>query len=117
MSDRRIEVEEVGGATVVTFVDKRILDEQNIQLIGEQLFSLVEDQNRDKIVLDFENVEYLSSAALGKLITLNKKVKAVDGQLRLCSIKKDIREVFMITRLDKVFPIDDDVDDSLDSLS
>ena len=40
---RRLEVEDIGDVTVVNFVDRKILDEQNIQVIGEQLFSLVDD--------------------------------------------------------------------------
>ncbi|MBL8797300.1 MAG: STAS domain-containing protein, partial [Planctomycetia bacterium] len=71
---KRLEVEDVGDVTVVNFTDRKILDEQNIQLIGEQLFSLVDESGRKKILLNFGNVEYLSSAALGKLITLNKKL-------------------------------------------
>jgi len=74
---RRLEVEEIGDVTVINFVDKKILDEQNIQIIGEQLFSLVDQEGRRKLLLNFGNVEYLSSAALGKLITLNKKTPAV----------------------------------------
>ena len=114
-SRRRIEVEEVGDVAVVKFVDKRILDEQNIQLIGEQLFSLVDDDGRRKILLDFTTVEYLSSAALGKLITMNKKVRAASGQLRLCSIKPEIYEVFEITKLNRIFKIHDDEDAALES--
>ena len=38
---RRLEVEDIGDVTVVNFTDRKILDEQNIQIIGEQLFSLV----------------------------------------------------------------------------
>ena len=112
---RRIEVEDVGDVTVVKFIDKRILDEQNIQLIGEQLFGLVDDDGKKKVLLNFSNVEYLSSAALGKLITMNKKVRGVNGQLRLCNIKPEIYEVFEITRLNKVFPIDSTEDDALES--
>ena len=110
---RRIDIEEVGDVTVANFVDKKILDENNIQLIGNQLFGLVEEDGRQKIVLDFVNVEYLSSAALGKLITLDKKVKAVNGQLRLCSIRPDIYDVFAITRLNKLFDIHDDQESAL----
>jgi len=77
---RRLEVEHIGDVTVVNFVDRKILDEQNIQIIGEQLFSLVDAEGWRKILLNFSNVEYLSSAALGKLITLNKKTAASAGQ-------------------------------------
>jgi anti-sigma B factor antagonist len=111
---RRIEVEEVEGVAIVEFVDKRILDEQNIQLIGDQLFELVDDLGKKKLLLNFANVEYLSSAALGKLMTLNKKVKTAGGELRLCNIKPEIKEVFSITKLDKMLRIFNSEQDALD---
>ena len=104
----RLEVEEIGDVTVVNFVDRKILDEQNIQIIGEQLFELVDVQGRKKILLDFKNVDYLSSAALGKLITLNKKATTSGGKLVLCNIRPEIKEVFEITKLDKFFKIKED---------
>jgi anti-sigma B factor antagonist len=105
---QRLEVEDIGDVTVVNFTDKKILDEQNIQVIGEQLFSLVDELGRKKILLNFSNVEYLSSAALGKFITLNKKVNGSGGKLILCAIDPTIYEVFEITKLNKVFNIQKD---------
>src|SRR6202035_5986825 len=102
---RRLEVEDYGEITVVNFIDRKILDEQNIQKIGEDLFSLVDELGRRKILLNFGNVEYLSSAALGKFITLNKKVNAAGGRLILCNIDPQIYEVFEITKLNKLFNI------------
>jgi len=102
---RRLEVENIGDVTVVNFVDRKILDEQNIQIIGEQLFSLVDEEGSRKLLLNFGNVEYLSSAALGKLITLNKKLQNAKGRLILCNIDAQIHEVFEITKLDKFFKI------------
>jgi anti-sigma B factor antagonist len=102
---RRLEVEHIGDVTVVNFVDRKILDEQNIQIIGDQLFSLVDQEGLRKLLLNFGNVEYLSSAALGKLITLNKKLQAAGGRLILCNIDPQIYEVFEITKLDKFFNI------------
>lgn len=105
---RRLEVEDNGEVTIVNFVDRKILDEQNIQKIGEDLFSLVEELGRKKVLLNFSNVEYLSSAALGKFITLNKKVANVGGKLVMCNINADIFEVFEITKLNKLFSIQTD---------
>src|SRR5438309_11660659 len=110
---RRLEVEPIGDVTVVNFIDHKILDEQNIQIIGEQLFSLVDQDHVKKMLLNFRNVEYLSSAALGKLITLNKKVQAAGGRLVLCNIDPQIREVFEITKLDKLFVIRGDEQEAL----
>jgi anti-sigma B factor antagonist len=105
---RRLEVEDIGDVTVVKFVDRRILDEQNIQIIGDQLFSLVDEVGRRKVLLNFANVEFLSSAALGKFITLQKKLQAANGRLILCNIDPEIYEVFEITKLDKFFTITKD---------
>lgn len=102
---RRLEVEDIGDVTVVNFIDRKILDEQIIQAIGEQLFSLVEEAGRRKLLLNFGNVEYLSSAALAKLITLNKKLQQAGGRLILCNIDPQIYEVFEITKLNKIFNI------------
>ena len=102
---RRIEVEEKGDIAVVGFIDKKILDEQNIQIIGEQLSELVDSEKRLKVILNFANVEYLSSAALGKIIALNSKLKKANGKLVLSNIRPDIKEVFTITKLDKLIII------------
>lgn len=102
---RRIEVSKVGDITLVKFVDKKILDEASIQELGVELFSLVEQDNRKAILLDFSTVEFLSSAALGKLITLDRKVKTHKGRLKMCCIRPEIYEVFQITKLNKVFDI------------
>ena len=102
---RRIDVSKVGEVTVVKFVDKKILDEASIQKLGVELFSLVEHDNRKSVLLNFSNVEFLSSAALGKLITLDRKVKAAKGRLKMSNIRPEIFEVFQITKLNKVFDI------------
>lgn len=110
---RRIAVTDVGEVTIVRFVDRKILDEANIQELGTELFKLVEQEQRKKLLLNFANVEFLSSAALGKLITLDKKVKANGGQLKLSNIRPEIYEVFAITKLNKLFDIKDEEADAV----
>ena len=48
---RRLTVSENGVVTVVRFIDKKILDESNIQEMGEELFRLVEKENRKLLLL------------------------------------------------------------------
>ena len=69
--------------TVVTFNDSKIIDEAEIQEFGQELYDLVEREGRKKIVLNFGNVEFLSSAALGKLIGFDKRVKQHGAELDL----------------------------------
>ena len=104
-SHHRLEVSEIGDVSVVRFVDRRILDAANIEGLGDELFELVEKENRKQMLLNFTGVEFLSSAALNKLIILDKKVKANAGKLVLCDLRQEIKEVFAITRLDQLFTI------------
>jgi anti-sigma B factor antagonist len=112
-SYRRLEVREVGDVTVVRFRDRKIVEDINIQELGSELFSLIEVDNRDKLLLSFTSVDFLSSAALGKLITLDKKMKAHGGALKLSNIRPEIYEVFAITKLNRLFDIKDDEADAL----
>ena len=101
----QIQVTESDDVTIVRFNERRIIDQMMIQEIGSALFDLVDTQNKKKILLNFDTVDFLSSAALGKLITLNKKVKTAEGTLKLCSIRPEIYEVFALTRLNQLFDI------------
>jgi len=102
---RRLDVSQVGDVTVVRFRDNKIIEDINIQELGQELFQLVEVENRKRLLLNFSAVDFLSSAALGKLITLDKKVKAAAGTLKLSNIRAEIYEVFSITKLNRLFDI------------
>ena len=110
---RRIRINDSGQVTVVTFNDSKIIDEVEIQEFGQELYDLVDRQDRKKIVLNFSNVEFLSSAALGKLIGFDKRVKQHGAELMLTNIRPEIYEVFAITKLTKLFTIKDDEADAL----
>jgi len=110
---RHLEVSEVGEITVVHFRDQKIIEDLGIQELGQELFDLVQVENRNKLVLNFSSVDFLSSAALGKLITLDKKIKAQGGVLKLCNIRPEIYEVFAITRLNRLFDIKEDEAEAL----
>lgn len=113
----RLNISDVDGVTLVELTDRKILDEVNISQIGEQLNVLVADADAPKLVLDFSRVSHMSSSALGMLITLQKRVREKNGQLRLCGIQPNIREVFVITRLNEIFEICDTREDALASLA
>lgn len=116
-ANRRLNVSEVSDVTIVHFVDRKILDEANIQELGQELFELVEQKNSRNLLLNFSVVEFLSSAALGKLITLDKRVKSHSGKLKFSNIRPEIYEVFKITKLNKLFDIHEDEADAIVAFS
>ncbi|MEO0512212.1 MAG: STAS domain-containing protein [Planctomycetota bacterium] len=116
-NESRLRVTHQEGVTKVEFVDRNILDEANIQSIGEEISGIVDRNPGCKIIISFHNVDHLSSAALGTLITINNKVRNQNGQLRLAEIDPQIYEVFMITKLNKLFEIHDTSDQALSSFN
>ncbi len=113
----RISVGYTENATIITFTDEKILEEKDIQALQESIMSMLEQAERLNMILDFCNVRFLSSAVLGLLIRISKKIYERDGQLRLCNINPKIYEIFKITRLTKVFDICQDVESATESLS
>ena len=101
------------GVTVVNFADRKILDELAISEIGNELNKIVDEHDKIKMLLNFDSVEHLSSAALGMLITLNAKVGSANGALKLSDISPPIFEVFKITRLNKLFDIHDTAEQAM----
>jgi anti-sigma B factor antagonist len=104
-SESRLKVKRDGSIIEVSFRDRNILDEANIQQIGEELRAIVDSEPKCKLLINFTDVDHLSSAALGALITVHARVRATQGQLRLSNIDPQIYQVFVITKLNKMFEI------------
>jgi anti-anti-sigma regulatory factor len=93
-----LEVGEIADVAMVLFMDRK-MDEQKIEAIGDQLFSLV-DGGRKQLLLDFRHVEHPSNTLLNKLVALNQRVKAVGGSLSLLHLD---HVVIVSAGLDKGF--------------
>jgi anti-sigma B factor antagonist len=113
----KIGVEYAENATVITLAEEKILEEDDVRGLQEAIMSVIQQAGRINLVVDFRNVGFLSSAVLGALIKVSKKVYECNGQLRLCNINPKIHEIFKITRLTKIFDIYRDLADALEGLS
>jgi anti-sigma B factor antagonist len=111
----KISVEYSKNATIITFEEEKILEDANIKAIETSIMSVVEQSSGINMILDFRNVQFLSSAVLGLLIKISKKIYEKKGQLRLCNIDSKIYEVFKITRLTKIFEIYENLDQAAKS--
>ena len=103
-----LDVREVGDVTMVRFRDQRITEDRRAQEVGEELYSLLEGGNCHKLLLNLGSVDFLSSSALGKLITLDKRTRARGGVLKLSNICPELFQIFAVTRLDRLFDIERD---------
>jgi anti-sigma B factor antagonist len=116
-TESRLRVKNHDNVIQVEFIDRNILDEANIQTIGDELSTIIESKPNPKLLISFANVDHLSSAALGTLITVNNKIRQKGGQLRLANIDPQIYEVFVITRLNRLFSIHENTEEAVKSFS
>lgn len=110
-------VEQKGDVTVARFKIARLLKEGTVEIIGEQLFALVDSEGRRRVVLDFARVERVYSVMLGKIAALHQKLQAAGGKLALCQLHPDVYEVFLALGLDKVLDIYDREDQALEAMA
>lgn len=102
--------------SVVDFQNTRILDAPVIEAIGRELYTLVDEQARRKIVLDFSKVQFMSSQMLGVIVNLYKKSAAIKGKVVLCGLRRDLLKIFSIMKIDKLMKIVDTEQDALDAV-
>jgi anti-sigma B factor antagonist len=91
---------------VVEFRTASLMDAIDLEKIGQALYRMIDEEDRRKIILDFEKVTYLSSQAIGIVLNMNKKLKALPhSKLVLCGVGSRLMELIKITRLDKILTI------------
>ena len=101
----RMKVEYGLDVTFVTFEDERIVDEEQIRQFREAFEPVIEKNQHKKLIINFVNVRFMTSALLGLLVRIHKKLCDQGGQLQLSNLDPSIRRVFEITRLTSVFDI------------
>ena len=102
------------GIVIIKFLDKRIADEPDIIQFGEELTSIVSDPDHAKVLINLGEVDFLSSAAIGKLVMVHKKAKANDVTLKFCCINSpNPYEGFKICNLDTLFDIKDTQEEAI----
>jgi len=101
----RMKVEYGIDMTFVTFTDEAILDEKQIGELQESFKPVIRKNKDGKLIINFLNVKFMTSAFLALLVRVHKRVCELGGRLQLCNIDSNIRKVFEITQLTKVFDI------------
>ena len=108
-----IQVRSEGLVAVVSFLGKKIVADEDIRAMESGLDGLVEAHGYRQLVLDFAQVQYLSSSALGRLMVVNQKLRARGGTMKLCGLPVNLQDLFKSTRLVSVFELYDDLESAL----
>ena len=105
-------VEKKEGATVINLQGR--IDAANSNQIHERIMDEVE-RGANRIIINFSEVSYISSAGLRILIYASKALKKNSASLVICSMSSSIEKIFQISGLTSLFTIHPDLETSLSS--
>ncbi|RII31472.1 MAG: anti-anti-sigma factor [Geobacter sp.] len=105
---------EANGKLMVIFVREERLDAHNSEELKTEMNHLFETGTKD-ILIDLKEVRFIDSSGLGVLVSGFKNASTRQGSLRLCGLQNQVRSMFELTRLHRVFDIFQTVDEALES--
>lgn len=79
----------------------------------ERSCAAVIEQGQQKIILDFSQLEYISSAGLRSILAIATRLKSDGGSLALCALTGLVREVFELSGFDNFLPVYEGVEQAL----
>jgi anti-anti-sigma factor len=110
---RWVAVKEVGGTTVVRFTHRGALVGDAVELVAEQLCWLVDEGDRQHLVLDLGDVQTLASAMIGRFVLLQKKLLAAGSRLKVCQVNPELGEVLKLVGFDQLVGVYGDEKEAL----
>jgi anti-anti-sigma factor len=96
-------MEQAGDVKILTFTAGQARDVENV--IATELSNLTDGVGGGHLLLDFTNVDFITSVELGTLISLHKRLRESGGRLTLFNLNAQVFEVFTITQLHTLLAI------------
>ena len=101
------------GSAIVARARVKMVDDEALKTLTRHIDEASDTGGVQLVVLDLSKVMILPSMALGLLVQLSNKCKAREQRLKLAGVPPQVRQVFTITRLDRVFQFADSVEAAL----
>ena len=90
---------------IVHFIASHIREASDAQKIANEIEQIAYNYDIQLLVLNFARLQQMTSAFIGKLIALQRTLKQIDIELRLCCMSRDVEKAFKICKLDKLIPL------------
>lgn len=68
------------------------------------------------LVLDLTNVEFMDSSGLGAVVGCYKLIQST-GELHICNVGSQVRDIFRLTHMDRIFEVNESFDECVEKLA
>lgn len=106
-------LDEKNGIVIITVEEER-LDAHNSGELKAKMLSLFEDE-KNNLIVNLKAVRFVDSSGLGALVSGFKNASARNGSLKLCGLQPQVKSMFELTRLHRVFEIFTDDEEAFSS--
>ena len=108
------EVSHQGSVTVLKLISHDLMDHLLSNELQTAVVAFVEQDRPQNLLVDFNDMRRFSSETINALLRARKRLAAYQGEMKLCGMRPEIRDVFRVMRLDgTVFEIYDTVEQAL----
>ncbi|MFA4838240.1 MAG: STAS domain-containing protein [Candidatus Neomarinimicrobiota bacterium] len=108
-----IKTEKINNINIISIQGR--LDSNTAGELEQRLLPTI-DQGETHFILDFSELDYISSAGLRVLLQAAKKINAVCGKMAICAVKPEVKEVFDIAGLTIIFKMFDNPDSAVKAI-
>jgi anti-sigma B factor antagonist len=108
-----LKIEEKAQVVLIEIKEER-LDAHNSGELKAEMLKLF-DEGKNSLVIDLKEVRFVDSSGLGSLVSGFKNARARTGNLKLAGLQPQVKSMFELTRLHRVFEIFPGVDEALAS--
>jgi len=107
MADQFSTIEPVvdGSMVVIHLLDRRLVEQEHVHRVDSEIQRAIRESKEKAFVLDFDKVEFMSSAMLGAIITAHAMMRAREARLCVCNLTKDLQKMFKMMKLDTRIPV------------
>ena len=104
----KIEKTQDGKIFIFSFSGNLILSE--LEQVRKEVKETIDDEGATEVIFDMSDVDFIDSAGIGFIVSVYKTLKSKNGKFALAGLKKKPKEVFNLTRLDKIIKTFDDIE-------
>lgn len=105
-----------GDVVLLKVTKDQLTDEENLEQFGQELSFVAESHSPCRMVCDMSQVRYLTSSAIGKLISLHRKMSRANGRMILCSLQPTVKQILDTSHLLNYFEVSDDSNRAIQQL-
>ncbi len=111
-----LNIREVSGVTVITLGQRDVSSVLEIDKTSEIFVGYIKSNQPSKLIINFDDIKFFSSKALGMLLNGWKKIEAYGGKMIISGINPQLSRLFRITNLDKILKYYPDINSAIAAL-